>query len=191
MHRRFPTSKLFRLWPKPSGAYGPSRFKMPAFQKEEYVSRAQSAEHLEIHTQDRIGSAISARPSKIRGQVLGTISFSCSKESGRHFTQDDLKLAEDLGYRAGFAVENSRLYFEAQNINQIKDEFLATLSHELRTPLNVILGHAEILMQDKGSLTPDERQFSLRAIHRNAGLQTQIVQDLLDVSSIITGKISI
>jgi len=74
---------------------------------------------------------------------------------------------------------------EAERANRLKDEFLATLSHELRTPLNAILGWAEVLTrQAQGS---DHRQ-GLQAIERNARLQAQLINDLLDVSRITSGK---
>ena len=90
-----------------------------------------------------------------------------------------------------WADENAKLYREAQEINRLKDEFLATLSHELRTPLNVIQGHAELISED--SMAPDAGPLreSAEAIARNSKALTAIVDDLLDVSSLITGSLSI
>ncbi len=78
---------------------------------------------------------------------------------------------------------------ELVKANRTKDEFLATLSHELRTPLNSILGWA-ILMQG-GKLTPDRERTALQAIERNARLQSRLIEDLLDVSRIISGKFTL
>jgi signal transduction histidine kinase len=88
------------------------------------------------------------------------------------------------------AIENERLYIESRNINRAKDEFLATLSHELRTPLTVIQGHSELL-KSRAVRPMKEKDVdeSIDAIYRNAQAQTRIVSDLLDVSSIITGKV--
>ncbi len=83
---------------------------------------------------------------------------------------------------------SARLLHEANSANRAKDEFLATLSHELRTPLSVILGHSELLKA--GCDDPLDTAESIDAIHRNARVQSQIVNDLLDVSSIIMGKIN-
>jgi PAS domain S-box-containing protein len=81
---------------------------------------------------------------------------------------------------------------EAQRASRMKDEFLATLSHELRTPLNAILGWAHIVQAqvDKtGRAGPDEVKKGLAIIERNARAQAQIIEDLLDMSRIISGKI--
>jgi PAS domain S-box-containing protein len=76
---------------------------------------------------------------------------------------------------------------EAQRINRLKDEFLATLSHELRTPLNAILGWAQ--MMGLGTMTGDEMRDAGRVIERNARTQKQLIEDLLDMSRIISGKL--
>jgi len=76
---------------------------------------------------------------------------------------------------------------ELREANRIKDEFLATLSHELRTPLNAILGWSQLLRQRQ--LSPIAIDRALEVIERNAKLQTQLIDDLLDVSRIITGKL--
>jgi PAS domain S-box-containing protein len=76
---------------------------------------------------------------------------------------------------------------EAERASRMKDEFLATLSHELRTPLNAILGWSQIL--SGGNLEADDLAEGLRTIERNARAQTQIIEDLLDMSRIISGKV--
>jgi len=78
---------------------------------------------------------------------------------------------------------------EAETANRIKDEFLAVLSHELRTPLNPILGWSTLLR--RGGLSPEKTAFALETIERNARLQTQLIEDLLDVSRIIQGKLGL
>jgi signal transduction histidine kinase len=69
----------------------------------------------------------------------------------------------------------------------VKDEFLAMLSHELRTPLNAVLGYTRMLRD--GHLGPDRRERAMETIERNANLLGQLVADVLDVSSIVTGKV--
>ncbi len=75
----------------------------------------------------------------------------------------------------------------AEGANRLKDEFLATISHELRTPLNAILGWSQILRE--GASDPDELAQGLSTIERNAKAQAQLVEDLLDVSRIVSGKL--
>jgi PAS domain S-box-containing protein len=78
---------------------------------------------------------------------------------------------------------------QLERASRIKDEFLATLSHELRTPLNAVLGWAKILRL--GKLQGEELQQGLDTIERNAGVQAQLIEDLLDMSRIISGKVSL
>jgi PAS domain S-box-containing protein len=83
--------------------------------------------------------------------------------------------------------EMSKARMDAENANRLKDDFLATVSHELRTPLNAILGWARLLRM--GNLDDDNRKRAIETIERNAVSQGQIIEDILDVSRIITGKI--
>ena len=128
-------------------------------------------------------------PMKSRGSMLGVICFFTTPKSGRRYTVSDMRVAEELGEKAALALESSRLYENAQAANRLKDEFLATLSHELRTPIHVIHGNAELLTAPE-RLTHKELAAISETIRRNARIETQIVDDLLDVSAIVTGKIS-
>ncbi|RYX86707.1 PAS domain S-box protein [bacterium] len=78
---------------------------------------------------------------------------------------------------------------QAEETNRMKDEFMATLSHELRTPLNAILGWANILRLNQGKLDTETQNQGLETIERNARTQSQLINDLLDVSRIMTGKL--
>ena len=106
--------------------------------------------------------------------------------SDRRYGDDDLRFAQDLAARAALAVENARSYEQLQRANRLKDEFLGTLSHELRTPLNAILGYARIARS--GMISEDRLPRALDTIERNAQALTQMVEDLLDVSRIVAGK---
>ena len=77
---------------------------------------------------------------------------------------------------------------EAERVSQIKDEFLATLSHELRTPMTAILGWANVL-SSRGAASTEELRQGLQAIERNARAQAQLIDELLDMSRIINGKL--
>jgi PAS domain S-box-containing protein len=99
----------------------------------------------------------------------------------------DRKLTEERQKQVLAAEQKARK--EAELANRAKDQFLATVSHELRTPLGAILGWARIL----GTTTTDSRTLvrGLEAIERNANAQAQLIEDILDLSSIISGKLSL
>ena len=78
---------------------------------------------------------------------------------------------------------------DAEKANRLKDEFLATLSHELRTPLNAVIGWARILKS--GRVDPESSSHAIEVIERNAWAQKQIIEDILDVSRVITGKLQL
>jgi PAS domain S-box-containing protein len=92
----------------------------------------------------------------------------------------------DITDRKEAEVALSRATAEAEQANRLKDEFLATLSHELRTPLNAVLGYARMLRT--GSIETDRQARALEVLERNATSLSRIVEDVLDVSRIITGK---
>ncbi|HEU4595176.1 MAG TPA: ATP-binding protein [Pyrinomonadaceae bacterium] len=85
------------------------------------------------------------------------------------------------------AAENERLFLEAQESSRLKDEFLATISHELRTPLTAILGWAHMLRTGRHEAAAGIK--ALETIERNARAQAQLIDDMLDVSRVITGKL--
>lgn len=120
-----------------------------------------------------------------RHSVQGVIGFASPKPS--RYASTDLMFAQDLARRISLALENARLYRQAQEANRAKDEFLATLSHELRTPLNAILGWTQILRAKRLDQVTTARAFE--AIERNAKAQAQLIEDMLDVSRIITGRL--
>jgi len=153
-------------------------------------------------------------PLVARNRTLGVITLATA-ESNRYYDLNDLALAEDLAHRIALAVDNARLYREAQEAvtareeallirdemlrreqvareeaetaNRSKDEFLATVSHELRTPLNAILGWAHMLRANR--LDPTTQMRALETVERNAKAQAQLIEDILDVSRIVTGKL--
>ena len=97
------------------------------------------------------------------------------------------KIARDISEQRDAENERLRLLRMAQEASQLKDEFLATLSHELRTPLNAILGYTR--MMQSALLSPKKQEKALETVARNATSLTQIVEDVLDVSRIISGKV--
>jgi PAS domain S-box-containing protein len=127
-------------------------------------------------------------PMTARGRAIGTLSFIVTRPE-RRYGPADLALARDLAQRAAIAVDNARLYAEAEGANRAKDQFLATLSHELRTPLTAMLGW--VLLLRSGRLGADEAAAALASIERNTRVQAQLINDLLDVSRIVAGKLQV
>jgi len=119
------------------------------------------------------------------GDAIGGLFFGHSAV-GR-FDEHHERLAVGVASWASVALENARLYESVQETSRIKDEFLASLSHELRTPLNAILGYSRMLQT--GIIAPDKKQKAIDTIERNATSLTQIVEDILDISRIVSGKI--
>jgi signal transduction histidine kinase len=123
-----------------------------------------------------------------RGRTLGTITF-VSAAASRRYSADDLGVAQDLGRRAGLALDNARLYGEAQESDRRKDEFLAMLAHELRNPLAPVLTALQLM-----ELRPQDDAVVARAravLGRQVRHMTRLVDDLLDVSRITRGKITL
>jgi len=127
-------------------------------------------------------------PMIVRDEVLGALTMLMT-ESGRLFGEADFRLAQDLARRAAVAIDNARLYRDAQIASRSKDEFLATLSHELRTPINVIQGWVDLLQNEPMDQINYEE--ALKTLDRNIKLQARLINDLLDVSRIIAGKMSL
>ena len=153
------------------------------------VRKGEKIDHFETVRMRKDGTLldISLTVSPIRdddGTVIG------ASKIARDITQAKAAEAERqrlLSIAEEAADENARLYAELQEANRLKDEFLATLSHELRTPLNAILGYARML---RAGIVPADRQpRAVETIERNAKSLTQIVEDVLDVSRIISGKL--
>ncbi len=104
-----------------------------------------------------------------------------------HHMEEQRKINEEKLDRLLLREQAARR--EAEISNRIKDDFLAVLSHELRTPLNPILGWARLLRSK--NFGPEETDYALETIERNAKLQTQLINDLLDISRVIRGQMSL
>jgi signal transduction histidine kinase/DNA-binding response OmpR family regulator len=120
------------------------------------------------------------------GQVLGVMTFVSSK-SGRRFNTLDVSLAEDLARRCALAIDKARLHRKTLESLRARDEFLAVLSHELRSPLTAILGWIHLL--NNGDIDRETLARGLQVIERNARMQKQLIDDLLEVSRVITGRL--
>ena len=140
------------------------------------------------------------------GEIIGGLFFG-HPEPGV-FTQRSERIIAGVAAQAAVAIDNARLFEEAkrsaaeratlleaerkarvevERVSLMKDEFLATLSHELRTPLNAVLGWSEILL--KTTPSGEEVKRGLEVVARNARAQAQLIEDLLDMSRIVAGKV--
>jgi PAS domain S-box-containing protein len=127
-------------------------------------------------------------PLAVRGKVLGVLNF-ISAESGRRYDATDLEAAEDLAHRAAVAIENAQLYHSLREADRRKDEFLAVLAHELRNPLAPIASALQIMKQPSvdAATLGDARDMA----ERQMSSLSRLVDDLLDVSRIMRGKIEL
>ena len=133
-------------------------------------------------------------PLMVEGVAIGGLALNF--QSYRHLNQADREFILALSRQCAQAISRAQLYeaerlarAEAEQASQVKDEFLAVLSHELRSPLNPILGWSRLLQTKHDNLETLMR--GLETIERNAKLQTQLIEDLLDVSRILRGKLSL
>lgn len=127
-------------------------------------------------------------PLVVSGRPFGVLTFATA-ESGRTYTGADLALANDLAHRAGVAIENTRLYQALRDADRRKDEFLATLAHELRNPLAPIRNALQILKMPRvdAATVGRSRDMMERQVHQ----LVRLVDDLLDVSRVMRGKIEL
>lgn len=146
---------------------------------------ARDEEHLRIIRELDLRSALVV-PLRGRDSVFGAISLFYAA-SDRRYTRADLEFIEELARRAALIIERRKLEEEAALANRMKDEFLATISHELRTPLQAILGYATML--ERGVARDPAK--AIGAIVRNATAQTRLIEDILDMSRIQSGKLRI
>jgi PAS domain S-box-containing protein len=162
-------------------------------QQQLVLNRAQIATHPHAKLVCSMGiTAYAGYPLMAQGQLLGTLSFASLTRT--HFTPEEIDLLQSTCEQMAIAIERSNLITsiqeqakQLQQANRIKDEFLAVLSHELRSPLNPILGWSKLLQN--GKLDTAKTKQALATIERNAKLQSELIEDLLDVSRILQGKL--
>ncbi|MBW4450986.1 MAG: response regulator [Spirirestis rafaelensis WJT71-NPBG6] len=159
------------------------------------LNRTQIATHPHAQTLHNLGvTAYVGQPLIVQERLLGTICFaSCTRT---RFTREEIDLLQLMSEQIAIALDRANLIVsiqqhaeQLQRANQIKDEFLAVLSHELRSPLNPILGWAHLLQS--GKLNAARQRQAVATIERYAKLQLQLIEDLLDISRIMQGKLSL
>ncbi|AKT37718.1 ATP-binding protein [Chondromyces crocatus] len=140
-------------------------------------------------------STVITVPLRVQRHVIGSIEIGRIGES-KGYGSDDLLLAQEVAERAALAIDRARLFSAAQREraraeegSRLKDEFLALVSHELRTPLTAILGWTRVLRTT--ALPQDKENRALEIVERNAKTQAQLIEDLLDIARIASGKLQI
>jgi len=153
---------------------------------------AQNAEQLHLFQQLGV-TAWMIVPMIARERAFGAVTFAIT-ESDRRYDRTDLLFAEAVVSQVAVAGDNARLYVAAEAAreaaeaaNSAKDQFLSTLSHELRTPLNAVYGWATML--ERGQLGAEQAQRALQIILRNVNAQVRLIDDLLDLSRVASGKL--
>jgi PAS domain S-box-containing protein len=186
LHRRYP--------PDPAAPYGV--WNVLRTGKSELVSEISDAmladqvkdEYL-LQTLRELGlRSYLAVPLTVRGSTVGVLTF-IAAESGRRYDSADQQLAEDLAHRATIAIDNARLYSDLKEADERKDEFLAMLAHELRNPLAPIRNALHIMKMPGADRETIEqaRQMTERQVQH----MVRLVDDLLDVSRIMRGRIDL
>jgi len=133
-----------------------------------------------------MASSLMFVPVRLRGQKpFGVVTF-VLKDSPKGYNEVELFLAEEISKRLAIAVENSRLYYNAQEASRAKSAFLATVSHEIRTPLNAIVGFTSLLLDSK--LSYDQKDYT-QSIRVSSNTLLSLINDILDVSKIEAGKL--
>jgi PAS domain S-box-containing protein len=186
LHRRFP--------PDPNASHGVYHILrtgraelVPRITDAVLAASVQDPEYLQVLRELGLRSYIGV-PLTARGKTLGVMMF-IAAESGRQYDERDLALAEDLAHRAAVAVDNARLYEALRESDRRKDEFLAMLAHELRNPLAPILTGLHILRTP--TVAEPARQKTVGMMERQIDYLVRLVDDLLDVSRIMRGKIEL
>jgi len=148
---------------------------------------AQDAEHLALLQRVGLRSGMIV-PLVARERTLGAISLGAA-ESRRTFATTDLELAEDLARRAALAIDNARLYGEAQAAVRLRDEFLSVAAHELKTPVTSVLAYSQVV-QRRAARDPalnERNRRALQVIEAQAERLSRLISSLLEVSRVATG----
>lgn len=173
------------------GAYGVYRSGQPIrvdpISDEILRSLAQDEEHFRRVRELGLRSYL-AVPLCSRSATFGVLTLAFG-ESERHYREDDLEFARDLASRAALAIDNARLFGEERRAREARDVFMATLSHEMRTPMTSILGWVSML--ESGRLSQEDQTTALSSIRQSAEVQARLIEDLLDVSRVIAGKLTL
>lgn len=200
LHQKYPPD-----WNAPTGSPNVIRTGVAEFYShipdELLETAAQSPEHYEIIKKLGLKSAMVV-PLKLNEKVLGAITF-VAAESGLTYTETDLEMAKELGNRAALALENAKLFYRVENLagdlqNAVKarDEFISVCSHELKTPITSIklqfqLAEKMLKSGDPKLYTPENQEKRITTTNRQLDRMIHLIDEMLDISRINTGKLEI
>jgi signal transduction histidine kinase/FixJ family two-component response regulator len=190
LRRRYP--------PLPDAALGPTHVVrtgqpelVPEFTDETLAAAARGEEHLAMLRSLGLRSYIGV-PLHARGAVLGALTLVSSRPDHR-YDETDLAFAEELARRAGFAVDNAKLYARAQEAVRLRDDFLSVASHELRTPLTTLQLQLQSLLaavaKGKSTIVNEKDETKLKRAVRSTERLSDLVDTLVDVSRIASGNL--
>jgi signal transduction histidine kinase len=151
------------------------------------AASALDEEHGKILAEIRPKSLV-AVPLKASGKIVGAMSVYMS-ESDRRFAEQDVAHLEELARRAALAVENARLFQEAEQATAARDQMLGVVAHDLRNPLHTILMASEMLGEGLEQGSPSKRQVAM--VNRAGERMNRLIQDLLDVQRVEGGHLEI
>lgn len=161
----------------------------------EYAESAQSAqiykpEHRELLR--RLGvNSVMVVPLIARQQTIGVMMLVAARP-GHYFVPADLEIAEELAHRAALAIDNARLYREAQEAIKAREEFLSVAAHELKTPITGLKGYVQLLtrqLNKTGTLDPQRAKQALSMINQQSDKIIHLLAQLLDISRIESGRL--
>lgn len=193
--------QMYKFPPDPNNKeaiYDTARTGKPILIKKATQKWLESVSHIskehEIIRKLRLNSHIFV-PLKSRGMTIGVLTLA-SQNPKFSYTKAHLLLAEELGIRAGIAVDKARLYSEAQEALRARDEFLSIASHELKTPLTSILLHLQTMLRSisKNSSEKDMQEHlseMLESTERQAKRMSRLINELLNVSVVSTGRLQL
>lgn len=148
---------------------------------------ARNADHLKLLRRIEAVSWMIV-PLAARGRIIGAVTLT-SSESGRHYTHDDLQLAEELATASALAIDNARLYDEAREASRLRDEVLAFVAHDLRNPLSAISRWGARLQDPAAS--GDDRLRAATAIRDATDSMNNLINDLMDISRLESGHLRV